>query len=153
MGTRSLTRVYGVWEDDKGKCYKKCLVAMYRQMDGYVSGHGAELKAFLKDMKICNGIGSEQSKGSWANGAGCLAAQIVSHFKGRELGRFYLEDEKNIQEYVYDIFVWTYELKADITIKIWQPTWDDRKYKYSEKDTNVIYEGSIAKMPTKDERD
>jgi len=122
MGTRSLTRVYESWEDEKGKKYRNCILAMYRQFDGYPSGHGQELYEFLKDMKICNGIGIEQKKGKWANGMGCLAAQLVAHFK-KDIGQFYLTIENNIQEWVYDIELENEQLK----ITVYNSEWENNK--------------------------
>ena len=46
MGTRALTFVY---EGDKP------LVNLYRQYDGYPTGHGAELAQFLSDSKVMAG--------------------------------------------------------------------------------------------------
>jgi hypothetical protein len=51
MGTRSLTYVYG------GDRETKPLVCMYRQFDGYPSGHGQELIDFLKPIRLVNGLG------------------------------------------------------------------------------------------------
>ena len=48
MGTRCLTFVY----DEAGDP----LLNMYRQFDGYMSGHGAELAEFLHDRKLVNGL-------------------------------------------------------------------------------------------------
>lgn len=80
MGTRSLTVIY---DQDQ----EKEICVLYRQFDGYPTGHGAELKEFLSGMEITNGIRHCQSK--TANGAGCLAAQIIAHFK-TDVGGFYL---------------------------------------------------------------
>lgn len=100
MGTRSLTYVYG------GDRKTKPLVCMYRQYDGYPSGHGQELVDFLKPIKLVNGLGLEE-KTKVANGMGCLAAQLITHFK-TEPGQFYLyEPELNQdawQDYEYHIF-------------------------------------------------
>ena len=71
MGTRSLTFVT---ENEAMP-----ILCMYRQMDGYPSGHGADLAEFLAPIKMVNGLGSDAE--SVANGTGCLAAQIVAHFK------------------------------------------------------------------------
>lgn len=71
MGTRSLT----VIQDDGVD-----LVTIYRQFDGYPTGMGADLKAFLKGMRVINGI-SGQEAGEAANGMGCLAAQLIQHLK------------------------------------------------------------------------
>lgn len=49
MGTRSLTFVYD--EDDKTP-----IVNMYRQFDGYPSGHGADLADFLLPLRLVNGF-------------------------------------------------------------------------------------------------
>ena len=72
MGTRSLTFIH---DGDNAKPF----VCMYRQMDGYPSGHGLELQKFLKPIRMVNGLGSDSKH--VANGAGCLAAQMVAHFK------------------------------------------------------------------------
>lgn len=94
MGTRCLTLV----QDEEGRT----ILNLYRQMDGYPSGHGAELNAFLKDMHIVNGYNSNTPSKS-ANGMGCLAAQLVAHFKDG-IGQFYImhPDERDAdEEYIY----------------------------------------------------
>ena len=50
MGTRSLTFVY-----EKYGNKQLPIINMYRQMDGYPSGHGAELAEFLNGFNIVNG--------------------------------------------------------------------------------------------------
>ena len=80
MGTRCLTYVY------EGN---SPLVCLYRQFDGYPSGHGAELANFLKGIKLGNGIADNPKMGKFANGMGCLAAQLVAHFK-KSVGGFYI---------------------------------------------------------------
>jgi hypothetical protein len=72
MGTRCLTFV----EDGVGEK----LVCIYRQFDGYPSGHGSELAGFLRDMVIVNGI-PRNGPSKIANGAGCLAAQLLAKLK------------------------------------------------------------------------
>jgi hypothetical protein len=79
MGTRSLTFVY----DDE-----KPIINMYRQYDGYPTGHGAELAEFLAPFTMVNGISTVETR-KVANGMGCLAAQLVANFKS-EAGGFYL---------------------------------------------------------------
>ena len=97
MGTRSLTYVYDV---------KTPVVCMYRQYDGYPSGHGKELAEFLFDGKLVNGIPSG-AKGKLFNGMGCLAAQMVAAFKDGA-GGFYLYhtdlNQDSWQEYEYHVF-------------------------------------------------
>ena len=105
MGTRSLTFVY----DEEGRK----LINMYRQYDGYPSGHGKELAEFLEPITMVNGI-SEARK--IANGPGCLAAQLVAHFKDGP-GGIYLEPTTAVdcgQDYEYHIA--THGEGAELTI-------------------------------------
>ena len=95
MGTRSLTYVYS--EDTP-------LINMYRQFDGYPSGHGAELAEFLSGFEIVNGYGEVKPK--LANGMGCLAAQLIANFK-QSVGGFYIyavTDNDCGQEYEYHVY-------------------------------------------------
>ena len=95
MGTRSLTFVY---DEDK------TLLNLYRQYDGYPTGHGAELAEFLNGFTIVNGFGEVRQK--IANGMGCLAAQLVAHFK-ESVGGFYIHavtDTNCGQDYEYHIY-------------------------------------------------
>jgi hypothetical protein len=97
MGTRSLT----VFKEDDGTE----IVVLYRQMDGYPSGHGDELAALLRDFAIGNGIPVVGRPPKFANGMGCLAAQVVAHFKC-EPGEFYLypAGTRHVgEEYVYTL--------------------------------------------------
>ena len=98
MGTRSLTFVY------EGE---KPVINMYRQFDGYPSGHGTELAEFLRPIKVINGIGGDQNKlGRFANGMGCLAAQMIAHFKD-SVGGFYIHpvtDTDCWQDYEYHVY-------------------------------------------------
>lgn len=111
MGTRSLTHVYEVEENHSflapALAKLKPLLTIYQQMDGYPSGVGLELAEFLAKFKVVNGFGAETDK--VANGAGCLAAQLVANFKAG-VGGFYIYPpaSKNCGEaYVYKIFVTT----------------------------------------------
>jgi hypothetical protein len=97
MGTRSLTYVYDGDET---------IVCMYRQFDGYPTGHGAELAEFLEGGMIVNGLPMGQ-KGKFFNGMGDLAAQMVAYFK-KGAGGFYLyptqQNQDCWQEYEYHIW-------------------------------------------------
>ena len=95
MGTRSNTVIY---DDDVQ------ILNLYRQHDGYLSGHGAELLAFLEPMTIVNGF--TMGATNIANGAGCLAAQMVAHFKVR-VGGIYIQPPMGELEndYTYDVVV------------------------------------------------
>ena len=95
MGTRSLTFVY---DGDTP------VINMYRQFDGYPSGHGFELAEFLEGFEIVNGYGEVKPK--LANGMGCLAAQMIAHFK-KSVGGFYIHpvtDTDCWQDYEYHVF-------------------------------------------------
>jgi hypothetical protein len=100
MGTRSLTFVY-----EKYGQIQKPVVNMYRQFDGYPTGHGAELAEFLSSGRMVtglDGIGKELQ----FNGMGCLAAQMVAHFK-QTPGGFYIHPTDITdcgQDYEYHIF-------------------------------------------------
>lgn len=85
MGTRSLTVIV-----DKSWDKEEEIAVMYRQCDGYPTGHGQELKEFLSGMKIVNGINSTLHGTKFANGVPCLAAQLIAHFKKDREGGFYL---------------------------------------------------------------
>ena len=88
MGTRSLTTFIETYKDNKGKEKKEKIVTMYRQYDGYPTGHGIELAEFLASGKMVNGFGLGVDHLQF-NGMGCLSAQVVSHFKDG-VGGFYL---------------------------------------------------------------
>lgn len=97
MGTRCLT----VIKDDTGE--EICV--LYRQYDGYPSGHGKELKKFLAGKTIINGYGSEKDYEKHFNGMTCLAASLVAHFK-TTIGGFYLYPagtRDTREEYIYEI--------------------------------------------------
>ena len=98
MGTRSLTYVYV--EDTPIMC-------MYRQFDGYPSGHGVELAEFLTQIEMGNGISGSPELFSFANGMGCLAAQMIVNFK-KSPGGFYIYpvelNQACWQEYEYHVY-------------------------------------------------
>ena len=97
MGTRAITVVY---------CDSIPLVNLYRQYDCYPHrGHGQELADFLKGLQLTNGLSLGDNTG-WANGMGCLAAQLVAHFK-QEAGQFYLYPTDDVdcgQDYEYHVY-------------------------------------------------
>ena len=98
MGTRSLTYVY------EGETPIMC---MYRQFDGYLEGHGQELATFLDDLTIGNGISGKPELFNFANGMGCLAAQMIVWFK-KTPGGFYIHpielDQDAWQDYEYHVY-------------------------------------------------
>lgn len=97
MGTRSLT----VFQDEDNNE----IVVMYRQLDGYPEGHGAELAEFLAGSILVNGIALGRDESAIHNGMGCLAASVVAYFK-TGVGGFYLypAGTRNCgEEYVYTV--------------------------------------------------
>ena len=120
MGTRSLTRVIETYTDNNGKQKQEKLLTMYRQFDGYPSGHGQELADFINTGVVVNGI-SLDNKQKVFNGAGCFAAQMVSHFKGDGAGGFYIysNSAKDVgEEYEYHVLV-NFDTKQ-ITLKCYE---------------------------------
>lgn len=128
MGTRSLIRIK---EDGQ------TLLAMYGQWDGYlIGGVGEKLIRFLAKMRVSNGI-SDYSEKNVANGEGCLAAQIVRHFKTPDrakspvtekrnscVGRFYIVPAKQSDEEC------TYNVRVEngivfVDVKSWLPSVGD----------------------------
>ena len=95
MGTRSLTFVY---DGDVP------VINIYRQYDGYPSGHGHELAQFLNSKTIVNGYGEQNSVE--ANGMGCLAAQLIVQLK-HGVGGIYIYPISStdcFQEYEYHVY-------------------------------------------------
>jgi len=102
MGTRSLTFVYEKYGE-----IQKPVVNMYRQFDGYPTGHGAELAEFLNGGRMVNGMAQTKTVEEIVfNGMGCLAASMVSHFK-QTPGGFYIHPVDVTecgQDYEYHIY-------------------------------------------------
>ena len=144
MGTRSLTKIFNTYKDEKkNKQVKVQLVNMYRQYDGYPSGHGEELADFLKGGKVVNGIGSRDEKQILFNGAGCLAAQMIAHFKDGA-GGFYIEPitAKDCgQEYEYEVIV-DFDTK-EVTMKCFENGYINKKGEYKS-GKKLLFEGKPA---------
>ena len=115
MGTRSLTFVY---DGDVP------LINIYRQYDGYPSGHGHELAQFLDSKTLVNGYGEQNSVE--ANGMGCLAAQLIVQLK-HGVGGIYIYPVSStdcFQEYEYHVYEDKVIVK-DPTAVIFDGTWED----------------------------
>lgn len=141
MGTRSLTHVIETYKHN-GKKKKQTILTMYRQYDGYPSGHGAELVEFLNGSKVVNGYSPSdmESEKRVFNGAGCLAAQLVAHFK-KGIGGFYLQrpNAKNCgEEYTYEIVVDS-DTK-DVTLRCYEIGYMNKKNEYVNK-KRILFEG------------
>lgn len=99
MGTRSTTVIKGdVWEVGKEA---PTLVTLYRQFDGYPEGHGQELADIMRSKRVRNGLREE---GSFANGMGCLAAQIIKGLKKEEGNIYIVPNGEREEEYHYIIY-------------------------------------------------
>ena len=124
MGTRAAT----VFIDNEFDTSTE-LCVLYRQFDGYLDGHGKELKEFLRGMKIVNGMnGTEGPK--FANGCGCLAAQVIAHFKKDAKGGFYIYPPGNRQTYSYILIT-----KSQQPLRL--------RVEYGTKEVKVLYDGPL----------
>lgn len=106
MGTRSLTFVYDG---------STPIINMYRQYDGYPTGHGAELAQFLTRGRLVSGLSGKDEV--VFNGMGCLAAAMVANFKETP-GGFYIhsvEDTECGQDYEYHVYQVEDEIRVRIT--------------------------------------
>lgn len=143
MGTRSLTFVYDTYKAKNGRAVHRPIINLYRQYDGYPEGHGAELVEFLKQFTLTNGLGAGMPSSRTANGMGCLAAQLVSNFKGDEAGQFYLhptEAKDCGQDYEYHIY------SNGPTFRIKVVNKGCNMFGLTMSDTNeVIFDGILAK--------
>jgi hypothetical protein len=122
MGTRSNTVVYYEWINGNNQREEVQVLNLYRQMDGYIEGHGVDLLKFLEPMTIVNGF--TMGLTNIANGAGCLAAQLVAHFKDG-VGGFYIQTpmgDENENDYTYKIYV--AESSNNISVSVYD--WDDQ---------------------------
>ena len=100
MGTRSLTYIKSEYDSDKN------LICIYRQYDGYPSGHGIDLAGFLNCFRVVNGLSMDMPK-KIANGMSCLAAQIVAELKDAP-GNIYLYPPDSVdcgEEFIYEIYM------------------------------------------------
>jgi len=119
MGTRCLTYVYDELQNP--------LLCIYRQFDGYPSGHGLELVDFLKGRVLVNGFNEKHTVDKkFSNGMGCLAAALVASLKTC-IGNIYIQpvdDDTGYHDYEYHIF------RDSITVKnfnrdiMYSGTWD-----------------------------
>jgi hypothetical protein len=115
MGTRSLTFVY---DGDVP------VINIYRQYDGYPSGHGHELAQFLDSKNLVNGFGEQNS--FEANGMGCLAAQLIVQLK-HGVGGIYIYPVSStdcFQDYEYHVYEDKVIVK-DPTAAIFEGTWEE----------------------------
>ncbi len=114
MGTRSLTFVY---EESKSGEKPEAIINMYRQYDGYPTGHGAELAEFISAGRLVNGLALTKTAEEFVfNGMGCLAASLIANFK-QTPGGFYIHpvSQKDCgQDYEYHIYNIDGEFKIEV---------------------------------------
>ena len=114
MGTRCLTFVYDG---------NVPVINIYRQFDGYPSGHGHELAQFLNSKKLVNGY-TDKLNSAEANGMGCLAAQLIVQLK-HGVGGIYIYPVAStdcFQDYEYHVYEDEVVVK-DPTAVIFEGTW------------------------------
>ena len=97
MGTRSLTHV----KDEEGKT----LCTIYRQFDGYPSGHGQDIFKALGARKLVNGYSDATKE---INGMGDVASMLIASIKNpNEAGNVSLRTPDATdcwEEYVYTLY-------------------------------------------------
>lgn len=98
MGTRSTTHIFNGIISEKNH-----LVSTYKQFDSYIKGYGQDLYDFLSNIQLVNGYSKEHENSGYANGMGCLSAQLIKHFKNG-IGGYYITNKSDIQEYNYYIY-------------------------------------------------
>ena len=128
MGTRCLTFVYDDSSTDDGSA--EAIMCIYRQYDGYPSGHGHELAQFLNSKTIVNGYGEQNSME--ANGMSCLAAQLVVQLK-HGVGGIYIYAPMVGRDHWQDYEYHVYETK--VIVKSCATVYDSGHYQ-------VIFEGT-----------
>jgi len=122
MGTRSLTHFIERHTEKpktkrgKVKVTDTEIVVMYRQYDGYPSGHGIDLAEFLSKGRLVNGI-SAVEKELVFNGMGCLAAQVVANFKEGAGGIYLHKAGTNDCWQNYDYYVIGDDDTKELTLK------------------------------------
>jgi hypothetical protein len=118
MGTRCLTFVY---------VGAVPVINVYRQFDGYPSGHGHELAQFLDSKILVNGFTYNTNKdAAQANGMGCLAAQLIVQLK-HGVGGIYIYPVAStdcFQDYEYHVYENKVVVK-DPTAVIFEGTWKE----------------------------
>ena len=145
MGTRSLTIMYDTpYRGTRGRE----IAVMYRQMDGYPTGHGQALKDFLAPFVIVNGYDSSMGP-VLANGGACLAAQIIAHFK-EGVGNFYLHPAGTRdagEEYIYEVRP-SINKGIRLVVRAVRTKYND-KWEVAKRTDPVIYDGPVGDFDPK----
>mgnify|MGYP001311089395 CR=1 FL=1 len=123
MGTRSLTKVIETYQDKDNVTQKQNLICMYRQYDGYPTGHGKELAEFLADRTIVNGYGLGENKNQ-NNGMGCLSAELLSEFKNG-IGNIYCYPPNSQRD--WEDFEYVIEGNEQDQLKVKVYNWENKE--------------------------
>jgi len=129
MGTRCLTFVYDGSNSDDGT--NEPIMCIYRQFDGYPSGHGHELAQFLNSKTLVNGY-TDKLSSTEANGMSCLAAQLVVQLK-HGVGGIYIYAPMTGRDYSQDYEYHVYNDK--VIVQNCNTVYDSGHYQ-------VIFEGT-----------
>lgn len=119
MGTRSTTKIYQLWIDEKQKKHRDFILGLYKQYDGGTESWGKDLKDFISSGVFVNGIseGKQGDKKYQFNGIGDFALMLVNEFKDGT-GGLYATSESDSQQYNYVIeFEQNYQT-GEATLKI-----------------------------------
>ena len=125
---------------------RKPLVCLYGHLDGGVNFYGKELLDFLSKFTLVNGLPTQElakMEMHVANGMGCLAAQVIAHFK-TEAGNFYVSPipkngDNNNEDYVYQV----YEKDGKICLTV-----ENEGYKKFLLNDSVGNNGHVSKVVT-----
>ena len=77
------------------------MASLYIHYDGYPEGWPTQAKKFLEGGELVNGITTQAEFGKVFNGFRDMAAQLIVHLKGNEVGNVYLAAPDNTEEYNY----------------------------------------------------
>lgn len=127
MGTRAIVRFYDI---------EGCIVSIYKQFDGYLSGLGQAIVDCFKDREFVNGIPGDATK--YINGMNDAAALLIAYLKNDlKAGNVYVypPDTEN-EEYTYEIYGNTILPENGMSIKV---------FEYDK----LIYDGPFEKFEPK----
>lgn len=80
MGTRSLTILKDAGQEE----HDGEIAVLYRQFDGHLDSHGAEILKCLGGKTVVNGYNADDQ----INGAGCMAIQLIAWLRLENSQRF-----------------------------------------------------------------
>ena len=133
MGTRAIVRLIETLEHGTENN-----IVLYTQYDGNPERYGKTLAEFSAKMTIVNGIGGDTT--NIANGAGCFAAQLVSHLK-KGAGNIYLYasfDDVSWLDYTYDLII---QEGKPVMIKVYEVEYGENKASES-----LLFTGTCAEF-------